>query len=196
MTDPHVDGDGPTDPAVSVPDADPESVARAIVLRRLTAAPQTRAQLAQALARRNVPDDVAAAVLDRMTEVGLVDDAAYAREYVRVRRAARGVSRRSLGVELRRKGVADALIEESLADLDAEDDRLLAKDLVERKWSSVTRLDRDAARRRLVGMLGRRGFAPGLAFAVVREVEQERGWVGSAADDLVAADLIGAGDEV
>jgi regulatory protein len=184
------------DPDEAVPEADPYAVARAIVLRRLTATPATRSQLAQALARRHVPDDVAAAVLDRMAEVGLVDDAAYAQEYVRVRQAVRGVSRRALAGELRRKGVADSLIEDALADLDDDSDVDLARALVERKWASVARLDRDAARRRLVGLLARRGFSTGMAFAVVRQIEHERGLAGTASDDLVSADLIAAGDEV
>jgi regulatory protein len=53
---------------------DPEQVARAIVLRLLTGAPRSRAQLADALARKDVPEDVAARVLGRFTEVGLIDE--------------------------------------------------------------------------------------------------------------------------
>jgi regulatory protein len=196
----------PDDPAQAIPDADPESVARAIVLRRLTMSAQTRQQLEQALARKQVPDDVARRVLDRMTEVGLIDDAAYAIDYVEARRSARGLSRRSLAMELRRKGVGDADAEQALEGIDGDSDRATAKTLVERKWSSVSRLDRDAARRRLVGQLARRGFSPGMAFEVIREVEAERGSVGSAsqqdpaaawaaleADDAVAATLIADG---
>jgi regulatory protein len=196
----------PEDPAQAIPDADPESVARAIVLRRLTMSAQTRQQLEQALARKQVPDDVARRVLDRMTEVGLIDDAAYAVDYVEARRSARGLSRRSLAMELRRKGVGDVDAEQALEGIDSDGDRATAKALVERKWSSVSRLDRDAARRRLVGQLARRGFSPGMAFEVIREVEAERGPVGNApeqnaaaawssmeADDAVAAALIADG---
>ena len=57
---------------------DPHDVARQIVLRQLTMAPRSRAQLEDKLRQRDCPDDVAAAVLDRLTEVGLVDDEAYA----------------------------------------------------------------------------------------------------------------------
>lgn len=192
------------DPAQPIPDADPESVARAIVLRRLTMSAQTRQQLEQALARKEVPDDVARRVLDRMTEVGLVDDATYAVDYVAARRSARGLSRRSLAMELRRKGVGDADAEQALEGIDGDSDRDTAKALVERKWMSVSRLDRDAARRRLVGQLARRGFSPGLAFEVIREVEAEQGglgsqpdspqaWAAMEADDAVAATLIADG---
>src|SRR5690348_2024532 len=52
--------------------AEPASLAREICLRLLTMAPRTRAQLADALARRGVPDEVADEVLGRFTEIGLI----------------------------------------------------------------------------------------------------------------------------
>ena len=84
--------------------ADPEAVARGICLRALTGAPKTRQQLADLLANR-VPDEAAEAVLDRYVEVGLIDDAAYARAWVSSRQAGRGLARRALSAELRAKGV-------------------------------------------------------------------------------------------
>ncbi|MDP9443359.1 MAG: recombination regulator RecX, partial [Actinomycetota bacterium] len=79
-------------PAAADPDpkADPESVARALALRRLNAQPRTRAELEQTLAQRSVPPEVAAGVLDRLEQVGLVDDAAFARSWVESRQAGRG----------------------------------------------------------------------------------------------------------
>ncbi|MGH3973165.1 MAG: regulatory protein RecX, partial [Pseudonocardiaceae bacterium] len=100
-------GPTPGSLADATPEADPESVARGLVLRKLTAAPRTRAQLADDLAGRGVPDGVAHRVLDRFTEVGLVDDAAFAESWVRSRHLGRGLSRRALSHELRTKGVDD-----------------------------------------------------------------------------------------
>ena len=61
--------------------ADPETVAKNLCLRALTGTPKTRQQLADLLADRDVPDDAAEAVLDRLGEVGLIDDEAFA-QYV------------------------------------------------------------------------------------------------------------------
>src|SRR5690606_25077958 len=79
-------------------DAEPDAaeVARTIALRLLSAAPRSRAQLAEKLAARDVPEDVAGALLDRYEEVGLLDDAAYADMLVRTRHAERGLARRAL----------------------------------------------------------------------------------------------------
>jgi regulatory protein len=192
----------PPEPSVvrdphEVPDADPESVARAIILRQLTMAARTRQQLRETLRKRDVPPEVAERMLDRMEAVGLVDDAAFARDYVEQRRASRGSGRRALGMELGRKGVSAELIESTLASIEPEDETALAQDLVRRKWRSVSGLTPDARRRRLAGMLGRRGYAPALCFEAIRVVEQEQGDASmeAVADqevDAVGSDMAGA----
>ena len=109
-------GTEPPSTGAAAQDAEPdqESVARAIALRLLTSSPRSRAQLAEAMARKDVPDEVAERVLDRFTEVGLIDDAEYARMVVRTRHAERGLSRRAIAVELRRRGIDDELAGDAL----------------------------------------------------------------------------------
>lgn len=156
--------DGPPEP-----DADPESVARAICLRMLANRPCTRAELATELRRRNVPDDAAATVLERFDEVGLVDDTAFAASFIERQRRTRGLSRRALASELRRKGVGDDDISEAVAVVSDDDERARAAELVARKLGSVRTLDRDKQVSRLVGMLARKGYGGGVAYSVVRE---------------------------
>jgi regulatory protein len=148
---------------------DPESAARGICLRALTGAPKTRQQLADLLATRDIPDDAAEAVLDRFTEVGLIDDAAFARAWVSSRSAGRGLARRALSAELRAKGVEAEVAAEAVEAVDEEDERATARRLVDRKLGAMSRLDRTTATRRLMGMLARKGYSGGLAAAVVRE---------------------------
>ncbi|WP_235003617.1 regulatory protein RecX [Blastococcus haudaquaticus] len=149
---------------------DPESVARGICLRALTGAPKTRQQLADLLADRGVPDDAAETVLDRFTEVGLIDDAAFSRAWVSSRQSGRGLARRALSQELRAKGVDPEVAAEAVGEVDDEDERASARRLVERRAGAMRRLDRATATRRLMGMLARKGYNGGLAAAVIREV--------------------------
>jgi len=158
---------------------DPESVARGICLRALTGAPKTRSQLADLLATRGVPDDAAETVLDRFTEVGLIDDAAFARAWVSSRQSGRGLARRALSAELRAKGVEPEVAAEAVGAVDDDDERATARRLVDRKVGAMRRLDRATATRRLMGMLARKGYSGGLAAAVVREALDSAG-----ADDL------------
>jgi len=170
----------PSDPAVRRPagglpghpeDApgDPESVARAICLRLLTLQPRTRAELAAALSKRGVPDDAAGTVLSRFAEVGLIDDRAFAAAWVDSRHAGRGLSRRALAAELRRRGVDGEIVGEAVAVVDTEAEERAARQLVDRRLASTRRLDQPARVRRLAGMLARKGYPGGLAVRVVRE---------------------------
>lgn len=151
------------------PDADPQSVARQIALTRLAHAPRTRAELEQTLASRGVPAEAAAAVLDRFSQVGLIDDAAFARAWVQSRQAGRGLARRALAQELRRRGVDAEIATEALAEVDQTAEHAAASRLVARKLQATARLDRVTRIRRLTGMLARKGYSPGLAIQVVSE---------------------------
>jgi regulatory protein len=172
---------------------DPESVARGICLRALTGAPKTRQQLADLLTTRGVPDDAAETVLDRFTEVGLIDDAAYARAWVSSRQAGRGLARRALSAELRAKGVDAEVVAEAVEAVDDEDEREAARRLVDRKVAAMRRLDRTTATRRLMGMLARKGYSGGLAAAVVREAldaDNDDSLTGVAVDQFDGSDVL------
>ena len=148
---------------------DPESVARAVALRMLAGAPRSRAELAAAMARKDVPAQVADAVLDRFTEVGLVDDAAYARMLVHTRHGERGLARRAIGIELRRRGVDDEVAAEALGSVDDEEEERAARALTRRKLASTRGLDAQTRSRRTFATLGRKGYAPSLIGRLVRE---------------------------
>ncbi|MFJ8792409.1 recombination regulator RecX [Streptomyces sp. NPDC102462] len=154
---------------------DPAERARAICLRLLTGTPRTRKQLADALRKKEIPDDVAEEVLSRFEEVGLIDDSAFADAWVESRHHGRGLARRALARELRTKGVDSALIDEAVARLDAEQEESTARDLVARKLRSTRGLDRDRRIRRLAGMLARKGYPEGMALRVVRQALEEEG---------------------
>ncbi|HTC68172.1 MAG TPA: regulatory protein RecX [Acidothermaceae bacterium] len=152
------------------PMADPTSVARSIGLDLLDRSPKTRAQLADAMRKRGVPDDAATEVLDRFGEVGLVDDQAFADAWVTSRQAGRGLAPRALANELRQRGVAEPMIVEALGRVDDEDVEEAARDLVTRRARSSAGLPTPTRMRRLVAMLNRKGYSGELAVRVVREV--------------------------
>jgi regulatory protein len=192
---PDVSADGLPGPAGDDP-GDPEQVARAVCLRALTGAPKTRSQLADLLAGRGVPDEAAEAVLDRFTEVGLIDDAAFARAWVSSRQAGRGLARRALRAELRAKGVEPEVAAEAVELVDDDDERAAATTLVQRRLASMSRLDRATATRRLLGMLARKGYSGGMAAAVVREALDARAHDAAADDDLgSSADPLDLGED-
>lgn len=148
---------------------DPHGVARQIALRQLTMAPRSRRQLEDKLRQRGCSDEVSREVLDRLEDVGLIDDAAYARMLVRSRQETKGLAPRALSQELRRKGVADDHIEDALSAVDPEDAQDRARELVEKRLRTMHGLDRQVQTRRLAGFLGRKGYDSNVAFQVIRE---------------------------
>ncbi|KES07686.1 recombinase RecX [Streptomyces toyocaensis] len=157
------------------PPGDPVERARAICLRLLTGTPRTRQQLADALRKREIPDEAAEEVLSRFEEVGLINDSAFADAWVESRHHGRGLARRALARELRTKGVDPALIDAAVSRLDAEQEEETARELVTRKLRTTRGLDRDKRVRRLAGMLARKGYPEGLALRVVRQALEEEG---------------------
>ena len=165
--------DPEADPRTRGDEPDPHDWARQIVLRQLTVAPRSRAQLEQALHRKGCPDGVAATVLDRMEEVGLVDDAAYAGMLVRSQQAGRGLASRALRQELRRKGVDDDTAAAALADVDPLAEEEQARRLVARRLRSMHGLEPHVQTRRLAAMLARKGYDAEVAMRVVRDAVRE-----------------------
>ncbi|WP_406468090.1 recombination regulator RecX [Streptomyces hirsutus] len=171
------DGDDSSSPRAEREESpgDPVERARAICLRLLTGTPRTRKQLADALRKREIPDEAAEEVLSRFEEVGLINDSAFADAWVESRHHGRGLARRALARELRTKGVDSTLIDAAVSQLDSEQEETTARELVARKLRSTRGLDRDKRIRRLAGMLARKGYPEGLALRVVRQALEEEG---------------------
>ena len=142
--------------------------AREICLRQLSLRPRTRAELARALARQQISDEVIGEVLDRYDEVGIIDDAAFARAWVSSRHHGRGLARRALANELRQRGVDAEVAGEALEALDDDEEAATARALVDRKLRTASGAP-EAVFRRLVGMLARKGYPPGVAIRAVKD---------------------------
>ena len=171
------------------PPRDEGELAREICLRQLAVRPRTRAELAGALSRRGISAEVAAEVLDRYDDVGIIDDAAFAREWVASRHRGRGLARRALANELRQRGVDPDTAGEALDDLDPQTEAETARALVERKLRSSSGPP-DAVFRRLVGMLARKGYPPGVAIGAVKDALAAQSAEAAEFADQVDADAL------
>lgn len=160
----------PGPPTTGAPDTDQEDLARRLVLGKLAAQARTRSELARALQAKQVPEEAATAVLDRMSEVGLVDDAGFARDWVSSRQQRRHLSRAALRRELLVKGVETEEIELALQPIDDDQEYAAALSLATRRHDSMRQLARDVRYRRLSAALGRRGFGGSLVARALREV--------------------------
>lgn len=149
--------------------------AREIALRRLESRDRTRAELAVTLRDRETPETVAAAVLDRLTEVGLVDDTRFARTWVEIRQRTRGLAGRALSAELRQRGVSDEVVAEAVEVVDPETEERRALELARARVARTRGLAPEVVTRRVAGQLARRGYSAGVAFRAARTAVAEVG---------------------
>ena len=148
---------------------DPEAWARGLVLDSLSRSARTRGQLAEMLARKEVPEEIAESVLDRFTELGLVDDAAYAEAFTRSRHEHKGLGSRAIAFELRRRSVPDELVQEAVSVLDAEQEQHTASRLARERLARMSGLPREVQMRRLAGFLARKGYGGDVVSRAMRE---------------------------
>jgi regulatory protein len=150
---------------------DAHSQARNIVLNQLNFMPRSRKELETALAKRHIEPDVAKSVLDRFEEIGMVDDAAFAELLIRSRCNTKRVSRSVLRQQLRQKGVDQEIIEDALMVVTDEDELRMATELVEKKLRAMSNLEPEVRKRRLFGLLARKGYGTHIALRVINDLE-------------------------
>lgn len=126
------------------------------------------------MARRGVPPEVAAAVLDRFEQVQLVDDEDFAQQWVRSRHTGRGLARRALRHELRERGVAEETVAAAVGEIDERDELETARELVRRRMPGMSSDDPVRRTRRLAGMLARKGYGSAVALQAIRDVTGEQ----------------------
>jgi regulatory protein len=150
-----------------------ETRARNVLLHQLARSAKSTSQLRKILEQREIPTEIAEMVLERFTEVGLIDDAAYAETIVNSRRNFKGLAKSAIKRELNEKGVDQALVEEAISGITAEDDFESAKDLAVRRYRQMAHLQKDVRTRRLAGYLQRKGYASSAVFAAIRFAEEQ-----------------------
>jgi regulatory protein len=145
--------------------------AKNILLHQLSRSIKSKHQLRLVLEKREIPEEIALAVLDRFEEAQLIDDREFARAFVASRLALGGKSRSAIARELRQKGIADSIIEDSLVDLTRETEAELALALATRRSARLEGLDRQVRYRRLTGFLARRGFSQAVISSTLRQID-------------------------
>ena len=150
--------------------SDPYSVAQTIALTALSRRARSRGELATLLKKRGTPEEISVAVLNRLAELGFVNDYEFARSWSESRQRTKKVARRIIIGELRSKGISDEIIEWITSDISDDQEFENALRFAERKLNSLTRLDGEVAYRRLHGQLARRGFSGAVISRVCTEL--------------------------
>jgi regulatory protein len=142
----------------------------------LARAPRTTRDLRRRLLLKGEGEADVDATIERLTAAGLLDDAAYARAFVRAKVSSQGFSRRRLQQELAKRGVArdvaDLAIAEVLHDDDVDEAANIER-VARKKLRTLQGLDEETRRRRLFAFLARRGYDVDDVRSVVKTLRDE-----------------------
>lgn len=125
------------------------------------------------LKRAGAEDEAIVAAIERLEELGLLDDRDYARNLARSRVVGGGVSKRKIGEELQRRGVSRRVADEAITDTLEEvelDEEGAARAAAEKRLRALRSYDLPTQRKRLYAFLARRGYAPDVVSRVIRAV--------------------------
>lgn len=152
---------------------------KAKAVRLINHRARSTAELRQRLLDAEFEPEGVEEVIDRCTASGMLDDAQFAQEWVRQREKNQKKSVAVLRRELQRKGIAPALIDDALAQVDEESQEQILEELVTKKAASVKtrpadRKEYDKALRRVVGVAARRGFPQGVTITYARRALDAR----------------------
>ena len=143
--------------------------------RLLSARARTEHEVRRRLEDAGYEAAVVEQTLTRLTELGLLDDLSFARDWVSERSARKSLGPRALRAELAGKGVSRDVVDEALAS-EPIDEEALATDAAARWVRKVTRFPLPEQAHKLQQMLLRKGFSSEAAEAGARAVLPPEGW--------------------
>lgn len=124
------------------------------------------------LTRVGYRDELVAGAIERLIELGMLDDAAFAQTWIESRDRARPRGERALRAELARKGIDRQILDDVLEERGDEPDAAAARRLLERHARALERIaDPRVRRQRAYALLARHGFDSETAVAAIRSVE-------------------------
>ena len=150
--------------------------ARERALRLLAIRPRSVEELRARLVQHRIPRSTLGTVIAELEAQGYLDDLAFARSWIAARAGSRAYGIGRIRMELRRKGVPAAVVDQAVQeaagadpDLGAAEERS-ARALVERRLPAYRRLAPEQRARRIAALLSRRGFARSTIVRALRTI--------------------------
>ena len=141
--------------------------------RLLATRPRATAELRDRLTRAGYAAPVVEEVVERLTQLGLLDDEAFARQWVGERSGRRGLS--ALIAELGARGVEREIAERAVRD-SGVDEQEAARELALAHLRRVASLPLRQQMTRIGAALARRGYGPEVVREAVAAVLPPEGW--------------------
>lgn len=144
--------------------------AKSDALRLLSIRPRSIDELKSHLKLKKYPETAIDEVIRLFQHQGLLNDEKFAKFYAAARVHTRPAGRRQLEFDLKRKGIPNKIVSETISNLEDYDEKKIAKDLVWRRFEKMSGLPKEKKKARLYGFLKRRGFSDDAVFQVINDL--------------------------
>ncbi len=144
--------------------------AKSAALKLLSFRPRSVGELRERLLKKNIPKALVEKVLSSLQQQGLLDDMKFAKLFSQSRMDTRPTGKKLLVRELKKKGLSEQIVSETIANLKDFDEAASALELAEKRFSRVTGISAEKKKSRIYGFLKRRGFADDVVFEVIRKL--------------------------
>jgi regulatory protein len=146
--------------------------ARDAAYRHLSYRPRSREEVRRKLQEKGFSGPLVDAVLSGLERLGYVNDREFALQWARARIRLRSFGKRRIEQELRDRGIDRDLIQDALSEaFEAASELELARAEAEKKMKTLVRFRPEVRRRRVAGLLERKGFPASVVYSVIKELE-------------------------
>jgi len=145
-----------------------EEEIRQTLLRTITRGSKSSGQLRTAMLSKEYPAELVDQLIERLTEVGLINDFQMAKDLVQSQLNRKAVAKSVLSRTLREKGFPKDAIDEALAEIDSDSELEAAKKVAESRIRQLMKLEPEVRSRRLAGFLTRKGYSSCVVWAAVK----------------------------
>lgn len=154
-------------------ESDPFSVALTIALTALGRRSLSKSELSKHLSKRGASDEIRDLVLNRVEEMGYINDLDFARAFSDRTRRIKKSSKRAISQGLREKGISQETIDWVIEDIPESSDLELAREFARKKWRPRAGEEVETTKRRVAGALMRRGFSSQMINEVIKELAKQ-----------------------
>lgn len=143
-------------------------------VRLLTASKKSTKELLRRLKQKGYDAGIAQEILESLKNQGILNDRKMVDETIHWAKQAKRYGKKRISLELKKKGIAQNIIDEALENYSKDEERETAFQLAETRWNKVKHLEPQKRKKRLFDFLVSRGFDFELAREIMNQLDSKK----------------------
>lgn len=144
-----------------------------VVLQMLRRAAQTESQMREKLGRQQFEEPIIQATIEKLIQLGLINDEKYAHDYVAYRTRTSPLGKYNLSMHLIKKGIHKDVAREAALDLTREEEEQIVHQMMQKKLRTLSRYPKEEQKNKLMRFLASRGFSIDVILNAIKAINQK-----------------------